>query len=390
MSDADPALVVEYTDPQEGFKGWLVIDGTDHDLCAGGLRVQKDLTADALKGMARNMSRKMRVWDMPINGAKSGLAYDPASPGKDAAVARFMAAIKPYLLTSYSMGADLNTRMDTLERLAQEIGVPSIKVAIANAQGMTLEAYDQRYAVLGERTHGDWTLGGLRAGWGVGMAALAVLDNLGIARTEASAAVQGFGTLAKASIVALVEAGVRIVAVADAEKCLIDRSGRGLDMAVLLRAEGTLLPHPEATGGGEVDVVPREAVLETPCDVLLLEAVENAVTAQTVDAVRAKGIVPGANLAVTAEAARMLHRRGVPTLPCFVAGSGGSVAMKGLFGPSARPTAAQVLAFIKTSMDGMVARLLSAARDQDITPTEVALRLVEQGPPTHGAKPYSV
>ncbi|MEJ2632836.1 MAG: Glu/Leu/Phe/Val dehydrogenase dimerization domain-containing protein [Acidihalobacter sp.] len=387
LPDADPAVVIEYTDPQEGFKGWLVIDGVDHDLCAGGLRVQKTLTADALKGMARNMSRKMRVWGMPINGAKSGIAYDPLAPGKDAAVALFMKAIKPYLMTSYSMGADLNTQMDTLERLAHEIGVPSIKMAIANAQNLSLEEYESRYALLGQRTHGDWTLGSLRAGWGVGTAALALLDNLGLPRNEATAAVQGFGTLAKASIVALLEAGVRIVAVADVEKCLIDRSGRGLDMQVLLRTHGTLLPDPESST--DVEVTPRETVLETACDVLLLEAVENTVTAANVERIHAKGVVPGANLAVADEAVRVLHLRNIPTLPCFVAGSGGSVAMNGLFGPAAEPSAAQVLDFIKTSMDDMVAHLLSASREQGITPTEVALHLVEQGAAADRSKPYA-
>lgn len=387
MSAADPAVVVEYTDPLEGFKGWLVIDGTDRSLCAGGLRVQQTLSAEALKGMARNMSRKMRVWGMPINGAKSGIAYDPAAPGKDAAVGRFMAAIKPFLLTSYSMGADLNTRMDRLEHLARGIGVSSIKGAIAQAQGLSLKEYDERYALLGEKVRGDWTLGSLRAGWGVGMAALALLDNLGIPQRGATAAVQGFGTLAKASIVALHEAGVRISALADAEKCLLDRSGEGLDVAALLKGDGTLIPNPPTEA--QVAIAPRDAVLEVPCDVLLLEAIENAVTARTVDGIRAKGVVPGANLAVAADAGEILNERGVPVLPCFVAGSGGSVAMNGLFGPEVKPTPQQVLDFIKSSMDDMVARLLAASRTEGITPTQVALRLVEQGPAEGRQRPYA-
>jgi hypothetical protein len=103
-----PALVVEYTDPMEGFQGWLVIDALDHNLCAGGMRVQPGLTRDRLAGMARNMTRKMRICGLRVDGAKSGIDYDPASPGKPAAISRFMAAIRPYIASRYSMGPDLN------------------------------------------------------------------------------------------------------------------------------------------------------------------------------------------------------------------------------------------------------------------------------------------
>ena len=387
MFSEDPELVIEYTDPQEGFKGWLVIDGSNHALCAGGLRVQPGLTANALKGMARNMSRKMRVWGMPINGAKSGIAYDPSAPGKDAAVGRFMSAIKPFLATSYSMGADMNTRMDSLEEQARRIGLPSIKMAIAGAQGISLAEYEDRFALLSEPVRNHWTLGALRAGWGVGIAALALLDNLGIKRNKATAAVQGFGTLAKGSIVALLEDGVRITAVADAEKCLIDESGEGLDMTALLSTDAGLLPTPAK--GSKVTVAPRDAVLEHTCDVLLLEAIENAITPANVDKIRAKGITPGANLAIAPEAEILLHKKGIPALPCFVAGSAGSVAMNGLFGPQDKPTAEQVLGFISTSMVDMTNRLMKTSRAENITPREVAARFVATGPKAGRERPYA-
>jgi len=48
--EESPALVVEYTDPEEGFGGWLVIDSLEHELCAGGMRVQPGLTRERLAG----------------------------------------------------------------------------------------------------------------------------------------------------------------------------------------------------------------------------------------------------------------------------------------------------------------------------------------------------
>ncbi len=134
MKSNKPAVVVEYVDNVEDFKGWLVIDGIDHPLCAGGMRVQKGLCAEHLKEMARNMARKMRLCGLPISGAECGIDYDPDSPGKRAAMTRFINAIKPFMLTRYSMGPDLNTKVDELTRVANSCGIPSIKYAIGAVQ----------------------------------------------------------------------------------------------------------------------------------------------------------------------------------------------------------------------------------------------------------------
>ncbi|MCK4839262.1 MAG: hypothetical protein KAS94_10705, partial [Desulfobulbaceae bacterium] len=151
-----PEIVLEYTDPLEGYKGWLVIDRTAHRICAGGMRVQIGLSREHLTEMARNMTRKMRIADLRVDGAKCGIDYDPASPGKLAAVGRFLQAISPYIKTIYSMGPDLNIDMAELEATAALHAIPSVKMAIASAQGWGLDYFIERSKVLSE-TIGDFT-----------------------------------------------------------------------------------------------------------------------------------------------------------------------------------------------------------------------------------------
>jgi glutamate dehydrogenase (NAD(P)+) len=388
MPAQKPALIIQYTDPVEEFQAWLVIDGLNHPLAAGGMRVQQSLTLEHLQKMARNMTKKMRVWGLPINGAKSGIAYDPASPGKDEAIRRFMQAIKPYIVERYSMGGDLNTNMPRLDQIAQSIGIPSIKTAIASAQGMSLSYFDARYAVLEQPAIGTWSLGQLRAGYGVGMAASALLDYLEIEAQNATAAVQGFGTLAKASMVGLLEAGVQIKAIADAEKCISFDNDQRLDFNALLSYEGTLLP--EFHSGDGIRVSPRDEIFSVDADVLMLEAIENAITVDNATSVRARGVVPGANLAVTREAEEILFGRGVLVLPCFVAGSGGTVAMNGLFGPKEHPAPRQVLDYVKTAMSTKVGELLHESAHSNQTPTQVAERLVADEPRVGRTLPYAL
>jgi glutamate dehydrogenase (NAD(P)+) len=388
MQPDEPALILEYNDPIEGFKGWLVIDGLNHSLAAGGLRVQKSLTLDHLKKMARNMTKKMRVWGMPVNGAKSGLDYDPASPGKDAAVERFMVAIKPYMAERYSMGGDLNTAMPKLDEIARSIGLPSIKVAIANAQGLDLAAFEERYRILDEPVIGSWTLGNLRAGYAVGMAALAVLDYKGIPYKRAKVAVQGFGTLAKAALVGLQEAGATVKAIADAERCLMAETEAGLDLGSILGVDAVQLS--DVAGQPGVVTLPSEAVLGTDVDVIVLAAIENAITADNAPKIRARSVVPGANLAVTTAAEEALHEKGVEVLPCFVAGSGGSVAMNGLFGPAQPPAARDVLDYVRTAMSAKIRDILRDSATQGLTPTQVAEQLVAEDAPVDRTRPYGM
>lgn len=380
-------MVFEYIDPEEQFKGWLVIDGTSNALCAGGMRVQPGLTRDHVIAMARNMTMKMRICGLPIDGAKCGIDYLPGAPGKRAAMARFMAAIKPYIEDRYSMGPDLNTSMEELESIAHDLGLPSVKMAIAKAQGMDISAFLARYEVLSHQAIGGWALGRLRAGCGVGAAALATLEYLGIPAKGARVAIQGFGNLAKAAIVTLAEAGATITAIADAEKCAVARPGQPLPIGEFLKHPGTLLPV--MVDNTTLQFAPKEGVLSQDCDLLILAAVENVISKANADRIRAKAVIPGANLAITADGDEALFERRIIALPSFVAGCGGSLSMKGLFGPSQTPTPRQVLAYVVSAMTAMVQRILIKSATEKINPTQAAHLICQTEPVVTRQKPYS-
>lgn len=379
-----PALVIEYTDPLEGFQGWLVVDSLDHRLCAGGMRVQKGLTRDRLALMARNMTCKMRICGLRVDGAKSGIDYDPAAPGKRAAMARFIAAIRPYVLDRYSMGPDLNVDMAELESIGRDLGLPSVKMAIARAQGMEMDAFNARYAILKQEV-GGWPLGRIRVGYGVAVAALAVLDDLGIAPGRAAVAIQGFGNLAKAAAFGLMRKGVKIVALADQEKCIVAPTGDGLDVGRLLQTQGPLLPA-EGYGSG-VRLAAREEIFNVACDVLIPAAVEKSVDEEVAGRLRVKAVAPGANLAVTPGADALLYRKGIIVLPDLLSGSGGSLSMEGLFGPKDCPGPEDVLAHVEKRMAGHVKQTLARSRAEKITPAQAALRTCAEIVPQPG-RPY--
>jgi glutamate dehydrogenase (NAD(P)+) len=379
-----PAQIIEYSDPLEGFKGWLVRDRMCHRLCAGGMRVQSGLTCEKLIDMARNMTRKMQIANLRVDGAKSGIDYDPESPGKNAAVSRFLQAIKPHIESSYSMGPDLNIEMDELEKIAQQSGIPSVKMAIAKAQGWELEYYTARKRILKDRI-GGWSVGRLRAGYGVAAATLATLDFLNISPQNGTVTIQGFGTLAKATAFRLHKAGVKIIAIADVEKCLVAADNSGLEVERLLTLPGPLL---DADASENYTVKPSEAILDQQCDILIPAAVEKSVQADNAASMQVKAVVPGANLAVTGESEQILHNRSILVLPDFLAGCGGSLSMEGLFGPPEHPDAQSVLSHIENKMMEIVYKVLQRSEKESISPTGSALRFCDEFVCMPDTRPY--
>lgn len=384
----EPVFIAEYTDPTEHFKGWLVINGLRHTLCAGGMRVQKGLTRDHMIEMARNMSLKMNVCGLPIDGAKCGIDYDPDAPGKKAAMTRFMHAIQSHIESSYSMGPDLNTDMEELEAIAHTLGIPSVKMAIAKAQGMSLPSFQERYHILQHEALHGWSLGRVRAGYGVAMAALATMRHLHIEPRNASVVVQGFGNLAKATIAALRLAGVPITAIADAKKCFANIPDNPDFFKSILEHPGTLLPS-SPPAGAPATTTDKEAIYSLPCDILILAAVENVVSEKNAPLLQTKAIVPGANLAVTEEGEKLLFQRKIVTLPSFVAGCGGSLSMQGLFAPASPPTTAEVLHSIRRAMNSMIEEVLLCSEKEQITPTQAAFKICAEKKTRKGGKPYS-
>ncbi len=379
-----PELVLEYVDPLEGFRGWLAIDCLAHRLCAGGLRVQKGLTRECVVNLARNMTLKMRIAGIRADGAKSGIDYDPCAPGKQEALYRFFRAMEPFIRQRYSMGPDLNTTMPELDGVAARLGIPSIKIAIAHAQGLDQDQFRQRIGVL-RRPAGFATLGRMRAGAGLAAACLGALEFLGIPAHRATVVIQGFGGLGAAAAHFLHRSGVRIRGIADCEKSLCADGGRSLDIDELT-AEGDhgLLPHNSSSGHYD-----RSArIYEIPCDVFIPAAVEQSVTAREAETLQIRALVCGANLAVTPEAEMVLHERGIVLVPDMVAGCGGSLSMDGLFGPPVPPDVDQVLESVATKMRSIVHRVLARSRQDDILPRAAALALCRETPVYPAARPY--
>jgi glutamate dehydrogenase (NAD(P)+) len=373
--------IIAYEDTRRGVRGWLAYDGTERPLAAGGCRLLPGLRAEDLAELAGRMTLKQRVLGINVDGAKCGLDLDPRSPHKAEALRGFLAFLRGELTERFSMGSDMGTGWNELQRIAATVGLPSIKYSVRRAQGLTDEAFRARMERLDDRV-GLLTLSERRAGHALAHAVLGAARAAGVTG-EVTYALQGFGNLGRAAACTLDEEGARLVAVADEHGTVADPAGLNVPR---------MLATPDRTPVPELDTPgtrgPASAVFRAEADVFAPAACADAMNDKAVAAARFAAVAVGANCGLSDAAERGLHTRGVFVVPDFIGGIGGSASMEALFGPREVPSARAVLDSLAGIMRRVVEDIAASAARLGVTPREAALRLAADADIDHDAPPY--
>ncbi|MDH3473275.1 MAG: hypothetical protein OEM59_06255, partial [Rhodospirillales bacterium] len=110
------------------------------------------------------------------------------------------------------------------------------------------------------------------------------------------------------------------------------------------------------------------------CDIWIPAARPDAIRADNMDRLKAKLVVQGANIPVTAEAETALHERGVLAVPDFIANAGGVICAAVEYHGGTRSAA---FAAIEEKLRVNTALCLDRARESGRPPREAALDLAE-------------
>ncbi|MGH3133547.1 MAG: Glu/Leu/Phe/Val family dehydrogenase, partial [Gaiellaceae bacterium] len=132
--------------------------------------------------------------------------------------------------------------------------------------------------------------------------------------------VQGFGNVGSHLARLLHAEGSRVVGLSDSRAGVYNPAGIDVPAALAHKHErGTL------EGLANAEPVTNEELVELPCDILAPCALEQVVTEENADRVKATVICEGANGPVTPAADAILEDRGVLVLPDILANAGGVV-----------------------------------------------------------------
>lgn len=116
----------------------------------------------------------------------------------------------------------------------------------------------------------------------------------------------------------IAKTGVSLLATSDSKTAIYDPNGLDIKQIVQLKKEKKSLT--EYIGG---DQISNESLLELECDILIPAALENQITSENADRVKAHLIMELANGPITPDADILLFSRGIPVIPDILANAGG-------------------------------------------------------------------
>lgn len=368
--DCPAAHEVAWTDPVTGARGWLVVHTLVGGLTTGGTRMRSGCTRDEVADLARCMATKTAAFGLPVGGAKAGVDLDPRSPGALGVLERFFADLRPWLERSWVTAEDLGVAQSDLDVVFTRLGLDqSFHAAMLRSPDPAATLARVREG-LAARDGDGLPLGDVIGGYGVAQACLGAAAALGSDPERTTVAIQGIGTMGGGAAWYLHEAGVRVTAIADAAGTLFHP--RGLDIPALLAARDHYGEIDRATVPADVEVLPRDAVLTVPVDILVPAAVSYALREESVADVSARVVVEAANSATTPAAEERLAVRGIPVVPDFVANAGAAAwawwLLQGQVGTDPQDSFNR----LRTEMRGKVAHMMDAWRTDHTVPRRSA------------------
>ena len=291
------------------FPGYRVQHSSIMGPTKGGIRYDQEVTLGECAALAMWMTWKCALLRLPYGGAKGGVRCEPRDLSRnelERLTRRFTSELLPIIGPKEDIPApDMATNEQTM------------------AWMMDTYSMQSGYAVPEIVTGKPISIGGSvfrqeATGAGVVMVILRACDRLGWRLAEQRCVVQGFGNVGGVAASELHGLGASVIAVSDVSGGL--HAAGGLDIAAL---HEYVLEHGSLEGCELGARLGNDELLELDCDILVLAAREDQVTADNAPRIRARMIAEGANGPTSLEADAILWERGIPVLPDVLANAGG-------------------------------------------------------------------
>lgn len=308
------ALIVSITIPMDNgdmgvFTGYRVQHWDARGPFKGGIRYHPNVSLDEMAALAMWMTWKCAVIDIPYGGAKGGICCSPKEMSKDeleALTRRYTSLLLDFIgpyrdVPAPDMYTDAQTMAWIMDTYSQFKGysvpecVTGKPLSIGGSEGRE-EATSR----------------------GVVICAREAANKIGLKLKGATVAVQGFGNVGWNAAKIAQDMGCKIVALSDSAGGIYSPNGLNpYDVHKHKSKTGSVVSYKHSKN------VTNEEILEVKCDILIPAALENQMTSDNADKVKARIVVEGANGPTTPRADKILFEKGVLLVPDILANSGG-------------------------------------------------------------------
>ena len=358
--DIGPEKIVEMYDPLTGMLGFTVIDNTARGPAKGGIRMTPTVDVKEVFRLARAMTFKNALADLPFGGGKSGIIYNKETDAdkKEKFIRSFARALKNLVPSEYIAGPDISTTEREMKTFVEAHG---------NFNAATGKPKDYCTTLNGKKVCGlPHELGS--TGLGVNYATQVALKHAKIPIEGATIAIEGFGNVGSFTFKHLEEAGAKIVAISDSKGCLYNEKGLSFkEIEHIKSSKGTVT-------AGKGRILPSHKLFELPVDVLIPGALPDVITRQNMNSVQAKIIVEAANIPIPLDIEKEMSKKHL-IVPDFVANAGGVISSYieyiGKDEKFMRST-------VKKKILANTELVLETAKQQGITPRDAAMQLAKK------------
>ncbi len=294
------------------FTGYRVQHNVARGPAKGGIRYHPNVTVDEVKALATWMTWKCATVNIPFGGGKGGVICDPKRMSKaelERMTRRYTSEILPVI------GPE------------QDIPAPDVYTD-AQTMAWIMDTYSMTkgYSTLGVVTGKPVSIGGSEGrkeatARGVLVAVEEACKVKKMSLRGAAVAIQGFGNAGSMVAKLFAEKKARIVAISDSRGGVFN--SRGIDPLKAMRYKersGTVVGMPGTSR------ISNDDLLTMKCDILIPAALENVITLNNVDQIKAKIVAEAANGPTTPHADEALARKGIMLLPDILANAGGVTA----------------------------------------------------------------
>jgi glutamate dehydrogenase (NAD(P)+) len=275
----------------------------------GGIRYDPHVTLGECTALAVWMTWKCALLRLPYGGAKGGVRCNPRELSQrelERLTRRYTSELRGVIgpqedIPAPDMATNEQTMAWIMDTYSMQVGyaVPEIVTGKPISLGGSLFRHEA-------------------TGAGVVMVIERACQRLGWDLAEQRCVVQGFGNVGGIAAQELVSKGATVLAVSDVSGGIYSPSGLDLDaVRTWVAVHGTLAGYPD------VQHVSNSELLELPCDILVLAALEEQLTAENAPRIDTKLVAEGANGPTTIEADAILVDRGILILPDVLTNAGG-------------------------------------------------------------------
>ena len=298
----------------QSFQGFRVVHNRVFGPGKGGIRYHPDVSIEEVISLAKLMTWKCALVNLPFGGAKGGVVCDPKNSSERELrriTRRFTSELFDVIGPFTDIPApDLYTSEQTM-------------AWIFDTYDVLRPGYNNRPVVTGKPVEMGGSLGRYEAtGNGCVYATSRFLSKALIPEQQeiagASVVIQGFGDVGSVAARGFFRAGAKIIAVSDSKGGIFSMSGLDPEAVEAFKAE-----HGSVVGMPDTLTVTNEELLELECDILVPAALGNQIHGGNAGNIKARLIVEGANNPTTPLADTILAQKGVYVLPDILANAGG-------------------------------------------------------------------